>query len=101
MAKSYTKLPGFCFSNTYCAISALFTLPLTFGIWYCFYYMSQPGQLHFEAAPQFMFARIGLALLIWRFFTYYLYLIVGVFTILLEKIILRREARKRKSAGQV
>ena len=44
---------------------------------------------------------IGLALLIWRFFTYYLYLIVGVFTILLEKIILRREARKRKSAGQV
>ena len=39
---------------------------------------------------------IGLALLIWRFFTYYLYLIVGVFTILLEKIILRREARKRE-----
>ena len=38
---------------------------------------------------------IGLALLIWRFFTYYLYLIVGVFTILLEKIILRREARRR------
>ena len=39
---------------------------------------------------------IGLALLIWRFFTYYIYLIVGVFTILLEKIILRREAKKRK-----
>ncbi len=39
---------------------------------------------------------IGLALLIWRFFTYYLFLIVGVFTIVLEKIILRREARKRK-----
>ena len=39
---------------------------------------------------------IGLALLIWRFFTFYLYLIVGVFTILLEKIILRREAKKRK-----
>lgn len=38
---------------------------------------------------------IGLALLIWRFFTYYLYLIVGVFTILLEKIILRREAKKK------
>ena len=38
---------------------------------------------------------IGLALLIWRFFTFYIYLIVGVFTILLEKIILRREARKR------
>ena len=41
--------------------------------------------------------KIGLALLIWRFFTYYIYLIVGVFTILLEKIILRREARKRKA----
>ena len=42
---------------------------------------------------------IGLALLIWRFFTYYLYLIVGVFTILLEKIILKREAGKRKAAS--
>ena len=42
---------------------------------------------------------IGLALLIWRFFTYYLYLIVGIFTILLEKIILRREARKRQTAA--
>ncbi len=42
---------------------------------------------------------IGLALLIWRFFTFYLYLVVGVFTILLEKLILRREARKRKAAG--
>ncbi len=42
---------------------------------------------------------IGLALLIWRFFTFYLYLVVGVFTILLEKVILRREARKRKAAG--
>jgi len=42
---------------------------------------------------------IGLALLIWRFFTFYLYLIVGVFTILLEKLILRREARKRRAAA--
>ena len=42
---------------------------------------------------------IGLALLIWRFFTFYIYLIVGVFTILLEKLILRREAKKRKSAS--
>ena len=39
---------------------------------------------------------IGLALLIWRFFTFYLFLIVGVFTIIIEKIILRREARKKK-----
>ena len=43
---------------------------------------------------------IGLALLIWRFFTFYLYLIVGVFTILLEKIILRWEARKRKTVSE-
>ena len=42
---------------------------------------------------------IGLALLIWRFFTFYIYLIVGVFTILLEKVILRREAKKRKAAS--
>ena len=42
---------------------------------------------------------IGLALLIWRFFTFYIYLIVGVFTILLEKVILRREARRRKNAS--
>ena len=39
---------------------------------------------------------IGLALLIWRFFTFYIYLIVGVFTILIEKVILRREAKRRK-----
>ena len=38
---------------------------------------------------------IGLALLIWRFFTFYIYLIVGVFTILIEKIIVGRETRKR------
>ena len=43
---------------------------------------------------------IGLALLIWRFFTFYLYLIVGVFTVLLEKIILRHEEAKKNAAGQ-
>ena len=41
--------------------------------------------------------KVGVGLLIWRFFTFYLYLIVGVFTILLEKIILRREARKKQA----
>ena len=45
----------------------------------------------------FKHGTIGLALLIWRFFTYYIYLIVGVFTILLEKIILRRESRRREA----
>ena len=43
---------------------------------------------------------IGLALLIWRFFTFYIYLIVGVFTIVIEKVILRREARKRKASAK-
>ena len=43
---------------------------------------------------------IGLALLIWRFFTFYLFLIVGVFTILLEKMILRREAKKKQAAEE-
>ncbi len=33
---------------------------------------------------------IGLGLLIWRFFTYYLFLIVGVFLIVIEKILTRR-----------
>ena len=43
---------------------------------------------------------IGLALLIWRFFTFYLYLIVGVFTIVLERIIIRREENRRKRARE-
>ena len=41
---------------------------------------------------------IGLALLIWRFFTYYLFLIAGVFMVLGEKIYLRRE-KKEKNDG--
>jgi len=40
---------------------------------------------------------IGLALLVWRFFTFYLFLIVGVFTILLEKMILKRESGKHRT----
>ena len=43
---------------------------------------------------------IGLALLVWRFFTFYLYLIVGVFTVLLEKIIVKREMKKKQSASE-
>ncbi len=39
---------------------------------------------------------IGLALLVWRFFTYYMFLIVGVFMVILEKIILHREERRKK-----
>ena len=37
---------------------------------------------------------IGLALLVWRFFTFYLFLIVGIFTVILEKMILKREAAR-------
>ena len=39
--------------------------------------------------------KIGLALLVWRFFTYYMFLIVGVFMVIIEKIILRRERLKK------
>ena len=42
----------------------------------------------------------GLAMLVWRFFTYYLFLIVGVGTIILEKIILKRESRRKREAEE-
>ena len=38
---------------------------------------------------------IGFGLLIWRFFTYYLWLISGVFAVIGVKILLRKESRKR------
>ena len=38
---------------------------------------------------------IGLALLIWRFFTYYLFLIVGVFAVVGEKVLLRKGNREK------
>ena len=34
---------------------------------------------------------IGLGLLVWRFFTYYIFLIVGVFAVLYERVLLKRE----------
>lgn len=36
---------------------------------------------------------IGLGLLIWRFFTYYLFLIVGVFAVIAEKVVVRKGKR--------
>ena len=36
----------------------------------------------------------GLALLTWRFFTYYLFLFTGLITLLLEKVLRRRSARR-------
>ena len=41
----------------------------------------------------------GLALLIWRFFTYYLFLFTGVITVLLERFRLRRAARRSASGS--
>ena len=40
---------------------------------------------------------IGLALLVWRFFTFYLYLIVGVFSVILEKVIVKREQARQNT----
>jgi len=39
--------------------------------------------------------RIGLALLVWRFFTYYMFLIVGVIVVIWEKVLVSMEARRR------
>ena len=46
----------------------------------------------------FLNGTIGMALLTWRFFTFYLFLIVGIGTVILEKIILRREKLRRLRA---
>lgn len=43
---------------------------------------------------------IGMALLTWRFFTFYLFLIVGVGTVVLEKIILKHEKKLRFLRGR-
>ncbi|MBQ9252703.1 MAG: flippase-like domain-containing protein [Clostridia bacterium] len=39
--------------------------------------------------------RIGLALLVWRFFTYYMFLIVGVGTVIWEKVLVSIENRRK------
>ena len=49
----------------------------------------------------FINGTIGMALLTWRFFTFYLFLIVGVGMVVLEKIILKREKNKRIRNGKV
>ena len=40
--------------------------------------------------------RIGLALLVWRFFTYYMFLIVGVVDVILDKVLISMENRRKK-----
>ncbi len=42
--------------------------------------------------------RIGLALLVWRFFTYYLFLIVGVFTVVLDRYLIARDEKRKSKA---
>ena len=44
--------------------------------------------------------RIGLALLVWRFFTYYMFLIVGVFTVILDRVLILRENRKKAAQSR-
>ena len=44
--------------------------------------------------------RIGLALLVWRFFTYYMFLIVGVVMVIWEKILISIERRRKKENRQ-
>ncbi|MBR7174733.1 MAG: flippase-like domain-containing protein [Clostridia bacterium] len=39
--------------------------------------------------------RIGLALLVWRFFTYYMFLIVGSFTVVLDRILIAKERNQK------
>ena len=46
--------------------------------------------------PVFKGGTIGLAMLVWRFFTYYMFLIVGVFTVVNEKLLLHREKRRKE-----
>lgn len=41
--------------------------------------------------------RIGLALLVWRFFTYYLFLLVGVVMVIWEKVLVSMENRRKKA----
>ncbi len=61
---------------------------------------AQEGGFLFYFRNVFTGGTSGLALLVWRFFTYYLFLFVGVFTLLAEKLALQRSARKNtRTAG--
>ena len=52
---------------------------------------AQEGGFLYYFRDIFTGGTIGLALLVWRFFTYYLFLFVGVFMLLADKIALRRK----------
>ncbi len=57
---------------------------------------AQEGGFMVYFARVFLNGTIGMALLTWRFFTFYLFLIVGVGMVILEKIILKREKNRRE-----
>ena len=57
---------------------------------------AQEGGFMVYFARVFLNGTIGMALLTWRFFTFYIFLIVGVGMVVLEKIILKRENNRRK-----
>ena len=59
---------------------------------------AQEGLFYVYVEKSFTDGTIGLGMLVWRFFTYYLFLIVGMFTVLNEKLLLRRERGRRKAA---
>jgi uncharacterized protein (TIRG00374 family) len=61
---------------------------------------AQEGGFLLYFAGIFRNGTIGLALLIWRFFTYYLWLIAGVIAVIGEKIIVRKESRRKTAAGK-
>jgi uncharacterized membrane protein YbhN (UPF0104 family) len=54
---------------------------------------AQEGGFLFYFRGIFTGGTIGLALLTWRFFTYYLFIFVGVINLLAEKISRRRQKR--------
>ncbi len=60
---------------------------------------AQEGGFMAYFAGIFTDGTIGVGLLIWRFFTYYMFLIVGVGTVLNDKRLIRRE-KKRKQAEE-
>jgi len=58
---------------------------------------AQEGGFLFYFRNAFTGGTIGLALLTWRFFTYYIALFVGMITLLLEKVTLRKQVRRAAS----
>ena len=61
---------------------------------------AQEGGFLLYFAGIFKDGTIGLGLLVWRFFTYYLFLIAGVFTVLNERTLLGLGKRKQKESAE-